>query len=512
MDRIRDPQNDDIKRLRGSAVLQAVRPYGSGFEPATTKGGPAVVDRNAGGSIVTRSSLPTTGRVLCREALNLLGPGGRFRKGAFILTCSLGLWGLSGNASGVSGETESFVGTDLVAYLRRANEANPRLRAFENHYDAAMHRIPRAGALPDPRIQITSFVESVQTRTGSQENVIMVAQTVPWFGKLDQKKAAASSEAEALWFMYQARQLALARSVSTAFFEYAHVGKSIELTRKTLGLLRRLELIVEERIRGGGDVNPLLRLQVEIGMMDDREKSLQRKRDAQSALLDALLARSEKSLLPWPEWEIPETGTLELPVLISALEANNPELAMLDRKISSAQAHRELARLENRPDLTLGVNYIQTDAYTGSTLPDAGRDPWGVTIGINIPIWGSKNEAGREEALAAHSAADYERRDRENMLKAELSARYSNLDDANRRLSLYGDELLSLARQALDITRTSYESGRATILDVIDSERSLLELELNYWRAAADAWQNRIIIQTLVNQPIAGTFSPTSDR
>jgi len=45
---------------------------------------------------------------------------------------------------------------------------------------------------------------------------------------------------------------------------------------------------------------------------------------------------------------------------------------------------------------------------------------------------------------------------------------------------------------------------------VIDSERSLLELELNYWRAAADAWQSRIVIQTLVNQPIAGAFAPTS--
>ena len=181
-------------------------------------------------------------------------------------------------------------------------------------------------------------------------------------------------------------------------------------------------------------------------------------------------------------------------------------------KISSAEARRELTRLENRPDLTFGVNYIQTDAYAGSTLPDAGRDPWGVTIGLNIPIWGSKNRAAREEALAAYSAAGNERSDRENMLKAQLSARYSDLNDANRRLSLYGDELLNLARHALDITRTSYEGGRATILDVIDSERSLLELELNYWRAAADAWQNRIIIQTLVNQPIAGTFVPTSSR
>lgn len=429
-----------------------------------------------------------------------------------VVTLLYGMSGVTLHGDESNEDQGQFSSTVLEDYLRRANESNPNLQAFEDHYDASMLRIPRAGALPDPRFQITSFVESVQTRTGSQENVFMLAQTVPWFGKLDQQKAAASAEAEALWFSYQARQLALARAVSAAFFEYGYLGKDLERTRETLSLLRRLESIVEERVRGGGDINPLLRLQVEIGMMDDREKSLLRDREAQSARLSGVLARANGSVLPWPEWAAPETRPLDLPALVAALELNNPELAMLDRKVSSAEARRELARLENRPDLTLGVNYIQTDAYAGSLDPDAGRDPWGVTIGINIPIWGAKNEAGRQEALATRSAARNERLDRENMLKAELTARNSRLDDANRRLLLYGDELLDLARQALDNTMTSYKGGRATILDVIDSERSLLELELKYWRAAADAWQNRIIIQTLVNQPIAGTYKPTSNR
>ncbi|MEZ5275547.1 MAG: TolC family protein [Opitutaceae bacterium] len=406
--------------------------------------------------------------------------------------------------------TDAFSSVRLEDYLQQANDSNPGLRAFEDHYEASMQRIPRAGALPDPKLQITNFVESVQTRTGTQQNVVMLSQGIPWFGKLNRAKAVASAEAEALWFSFQARQLALARTVANGYFEYGFLGKSLELTRQNLSLLRRLEPIVEERVRGGGDANPLLRLQVEIGMMDDREKSIHRKREAQSARLNGLLAQSGNSVLPWPVLTAPETDSLDLSGLVSALESGNPELAMLDRKISSAEARRELARLENRPDLTFGVNYIQTDAYAGSIDPDAGNDPWGVTLGISIPIWGAKNEAIRGEALAARSAAGNERLDRENSLKADLTIQYTNLEDANRRLELYGDRLLNLARQALEITRTSYEGGRATILDVIDSERSLLELELSYWRAAADAWQSRIAIQTLVNQPIAEAFLPTS--
>ena len=64
----------------------------------------------------------------------------------------------------------------------------------------------------------------------------------------------------------------------------------------------------------------------------------------------------------------------------------------------------------------------------------------------------------------------------------------------------------------MENSRTSYESGRTGILEVIDSERSLLDLQLLYWRASADAWQQRIIIQTLSNQPLLGTFQATQEH
>ena len=72
---------------------------------------------------------------------------------------------------------------ELESYLIRAQSANPQLKAFAQHYEAAMQRIPQASALPDPMFQVTHFVESVQTRTGPQENVFMFSQRMPWFGK-----------------------------------------------------------------------------------------------------------------------------------------------------------------------------------------------------------------------------------------------------------------------------------------------------------------------------------------
>ena len=401
---------------------------------------------------------------------------------------------------------------DLESYLNRALAANPQLDAFEKRYEAAMQRIPQTSALPDPTFQVTHFVESVQTRTGPQENVFMLSQKVPWFGKLSSRKNAASAEAEALWFAYQNQQLMLVGAVSTAFYEYGYTKEALRLTRENLELLRRLEPVVEEKVRSGGEINALLRLKVEIGKVDDRLQSLTQKRVAQSAKLRELLALPGSELLPWPEWDPPEPQELDASPLAEELRSSNPELAMLKRKIVSAEARREIARLESYPDISLGINYVQIgDPIVNPTTPGASDDPWGVSVAVNLPIWFKKYDAAKAEALANKHSAESEYDNRQNALQAELIGSVAMLQDANRRLQLYGNELLGLAKQAVENSRTSYEAGRTGILEVIDSERSLLDLQLLYWRAASDTWQQRVMIQTLTNQPILGTFSVTQN-
>ena len=409
-----------------------------------------------------------------------------------------------------SSDAPSFAANEasLADYLSRAQAANPELQAFNQWYQAAMQRVPQASALPDPTFQVTSFVESVQTRTGPQENVFMLSQKVPWFGKLGRQEDAASAEAEAFWYAYQSQHLSLARHVSLAFFEYGYIKEAIRLTEENRDLLQNLEPIVQAKVEGGADLNTLLRLKVEIGKVDDQLQSLKQRRIVQSAGIAKLLALSDSGVLPWPQWEPSDVVSIDGLSLVKSIEVSNPDLEMLRRKVSSAAARREIAKLESYPDFSLGVNYIQI-GDPGTAVSDAGQDAWGVTVAVNIPIWFEKYQSARAEALATQRASENELTNRFNELCADLSASMALLDDANRRLQLYGDELLTLAKQAVENSRTSYESGRTGILEVIDSERSLLDLQLLYWRAAADAWQQRIIIQTLANQPVLGTFKAT---
>jgi len=398
---------------------------------------------------------------------------------------------------------EPIVGDNLPSYLERALEANQELKVFEQKVEAAKERVPQLSALPDPLLQVTHFVESVQTRTGPQENGIMLNQRFPWFGTLKNREVAASAEAEALWYAYQNRQLTLMREVSLSFYEVGYLQKAIDITTENLEWLTQLEPIVETRVKAGGDLNSLLRLKVEIGKLDDRRQSFINKKVAVFAQLAALInVPSQKDPFVL-EWEAPPIMELELVELQKKLLQENPELKMLERKTASAEARVALAKLQSYPDFSLGINYVQIgDPVVSSSAADAGEDAWGITAAVSIPIWLGKNKAARNEAYANLNASEHEIDQRRLQLLSDLGVAFALHENAQRQLTLYGEDLISLAEQAVENSLHSYEVGTTSVLELIDSERSLLELQFLNWRAAADALQQRIRIQTLVNQPL----------
>ena len=99
-------------------------------------------------------------------------------------------------------------------------------------------------------------------------------------------------------------------------------------------------------------------------------------------------------------------------------------------------------------------------------------------------------------------AAQHTLRDRENDLRSELDTSLQELATIKKRLDLYGGILLPKAQQAMEVTETSYQGNKSSILDLIDAERTLLEIERNYWKAVSDHYKVQVRLQTLTgNRP-----------
>lgn len=387
----------------------------------------------------------------------------------------------------------------LEQAMKRAEATNFGLDALREQQVGATERIGAASALPDPKLQYTYFGESIETRTGPQEAIYSMSQTVPWLAKLDTRKALARSEAETLSHVHQQGVLTLRRDVATVYAEAAYQAKAVQSTEANLELIDDMRAIVEERVRGGASLNALLRLEVELERTRDQLDLFRQNRYTQRTLLAALLSIEESELGELVEVSVATDALPSDRSLLARLEVHSPELHALKQHANSATCRADLSRLDRYPDFTFGLNYIQVDEGS-SMASDAGEDPWNVSVAVSLPIWEGKNRSAIRSANAERRATEQQYQYRVIQLKAELSALLSRRADNIKRMQRYEAQLIPLAEQSLENSRSAYESDQLSVLELIDSERALLELNLNYARAAANVAQADANINALVGE------------
>lgn len=382
--------------------------------------------------------------------------------------------------------------------LTRAKSVSPGLQALREQISAAEARVWGAASLPDPKLQLTYFGESVETRTGPQESIYSLSQSVPWPEKLGTRESYARSNEDVAKLRYAYGWSQLQRELTQQYVELAYLEKALESTEAHLSLIADTYSIVEAQVQSGASVNGLLRLELEKErVMDERDRLRQRRLETRAALGAILSVESDtfEQVSAFPK--LPPTSNGE--GLLERMQSENPELRMLRQGIASSDHQLRLSRLDRYPDFTVGLNYIQVG--NEGTAPDAGKDPWALTFAVSLPIWEGKNRSAISESLAEKRTVEQQYRERELQLKAELSSMLAKRLDSQKRIQRYEQTLIPLAEQALENSRSAYRSSQVSVLELIDSERALLDLNLNYWRAVANVLQAEAALHAL-----AGNF------
>jgi cobalt-zinc-cadmium efflux system outer membrane protein len=387
----------------------------------------------------------------------------------------------------------------LAACLEEAERAHPELRAARERHFAARERAEQVGALPDPRLGYGEFLEEVQTRTGPQQRRFSASQAFPWPGSLGAREEVADHQARAAWHRLERARLAVRLEVELSFHEYALLGREIELERERVALLRGLEPVVQGRVRAGAGQGDLLRLQLEIGRLEDELAGLEARRAPRSARLERALGRRPGAApLPLPELVEPAAIALDAAAAREEALVRSPRLAELAAAVEAGREAEELARLARRPGFEVGLDYLQTGAALDPSTPGSGDDPVLLRLGVSLPVWGSKYAAAERESRHRTRALRGELEGAEQRLVAEVEEAVFEAGDAARRLALHRDSLLPRAREALELVLASYRAGEASALELLEAERALLELERAYWRACRDQLAGEARLAALV--------------
>lgn len=428
----------------------------------------------------------------------------RQRSHVLVFACAIAL------VSSASTRVSADDAVSVAALQEEACERNRALRALDEAWRASEHAARGEGALPDPVVRYDAiFMEGAPS--SPQGHRVGVEQMIPWFGVRASERAAATHEAAAMRARYEGAALVLRHEVATAAHALHLLARSTAITQDNLDLLARFEQVILARYRVGAAENAdLLRLQVEMGRLEDRVRQLRDLQAPARARLNALLDRPIDTT--WPAGfalDLIDRHAATEDSLRAGLVRNHPALHVRDAEAAASEHLTTRARREGYPDLMLGVMHTFRAAGDDMDAPVLGDETM-ASIALGVPLWRGSVRARVQAAQSRRSAVLEERREEENRLLAELQGAIFAREDARRRIALYRDTLLPKAEESLAASLAGYEVGRTDFSALIDTERTLLEFRLALVEAEVDLADALALLDRLV--PTSTILPQENDR
>jgi outer membrane protein TolC len=422
--------------------------------------------------------------------------------------------------------------TSLDSLVARTIAANPDLAGAENRATAMRARVAPAGARPDPMLIAGLVNVPVNDFSLSDEDMTMkmigVSQTIPYPGKLRLARRVAELQAEEQSVVSDSIRLAVIRDVKTAYYEIAYIDAALQTANRTDSLASTVIKAANLRYSAGrGAQQDVLRATLEATRLNDSANELIERRRALVERIGSLLGAPPPLL---------ETATIPLTLVHAAVDANpstirfssrtlgapvadgpllpldqlqalavkqNPQIRrqLVMNTIETAQL--ELARREHLPDVEFSLQYGQrSGTMTGADNRSVAR-PDMVSFVVSLPI--PLQRATKQSALVRAAEADVvtgdsERRASEALVRSEVARIYSDVSRARTQLALYVKALVPQARASLAASVNAYQSGTGDLTVVLDTQRTLLDMEVGYDRSLTDFAQKIAELDSMVGQ------------
>ncbi len=391
----------------------------------------------------------------------------------------------------------------LTQLLADALEGRPELHQAEAQVRAARARVPQAGALPDPVLQLGIQNDGFEgLMIGEMEGSyfsIMASQALPFPGKRALRTEVAQLGVTAASTQVARTRLSIEAEVRRGYLD-------LLLVRERLVLLERLQALWKQsaemaRIRyetGEGAQSDLLRAQLELNRLRQRHLALAAEERTRVRTLNRLSGRPLETPLPTTtrvrDMGVPELGAPEAAER-DALE-RSPELAQQRALVAQAGQQVALARRERLPDFTVSAG----------VMPRGGDFPpmWQANVGVNLPIFsGSKQNRAVAESSAQAEATARSAETLEQVLRLRVQERLIALAALRDTAAIYRDGLLMQSAATAESTLTQYRVGRASFASVLEANTGIIRDEEDYLRTLVEAHRIAIAQAEVSLEPVA---------
>ncbi len=355
-------------------------------------------------------------------------------------------------------------------YLQQAFLRNSDLEVRYWEWRAAIERIPQDASPPNAAVPF-SYLFSAENLKAWDRTTLGITNDpmtdIPFPTKLLTAGRRALEEARAAGLRFETAKFRLQREVLSTYHDLALLAESIRIQEENVALLRMIAGQAEVRVQAGtADQQDLLKSQTRLRLAENDLENLRGQARPTGARLNALLGREPAAPVPLPP-ALPAPRPLPLSDddLIRLGSERSTELAALAREIEGRKEALSLAKQAYLPDFSLSFS------FTGSVAQTVG----GMLV---LPVRLEAIQAGIAEARAGLNAAQAARKQYERDLASSFVLNLYVLRNDERQIRLFEEEIIPRARQTVAISQTAYAANRVGFVEVLDSERTLLEARL----------------------------------
>ncbi|MCE3602835.1 TolC family protein [Massilia sp. P8910] len=262
---------------------------------------------------------------------------------------------------------------------------------------------------------------------------------------------------------------AIERATATAWLERYYTEQIAALITIQLSQARQEIDAAEAAYRGGrGTRADIIAARSALLLLADRASDMNtRLRVSQSSLVRWTGTDGEVVLEGPPDIDhiAVDPATLDKDLL------HYPQIAVLNRQGTVAEAEANLERAKQRPDWSIEISLQQRGAAYSNM----------VSVGVSVPIqWDRKNRQDHE--LSAKLAmVEQIKAERDEVFRDRLAATRNLIlewESGRERAARYVHDVLPLAQERTAASLASYRGGKATLTDVLAARRNETEMRL----------------------------------
>jgi outer membrane protein TolC len=330
----------------------------------------------------------------------------------------------------------------------------------------------------------------------------VVTETIGGAGVADYRRI--NAEAAAAQARLEVARRGLVATVVGYYYSTLAADAKVAVANRALAEASRFGTITRQ-LEAGGEVAHADTVRADL-------QEQQRKRELNDAMLAADKARVDLGVLLFPDPTTPYTlaTTLDqMPSLPSraeidgAAKANNPDVRAAFESLRAADLQVTASRFGYLPDLSLNYNYgidaTQFAVHTPEGLRNLG---YSASATLDIPVWdwfATHNRVKQSTILRTQAKAELTVTQRR--LIASLNELYQEASVSQAQMTLL-DQSVQTATESLRLTNLRYSAGEGTVLEVVDSQNSLVSAELSRAEGAVRYFVALANLQTLTgNMP-----------